>query len=563
MSKYTDAIRELAKKKAIDAAKVETLLNAHANEQDGGPGSGNFGHAGRPGKRGGSSPKGGASGGQSKSGGASIASTSASFYSPKKTGGSSGKSGYTVSIKEPRHEEVGRGSAAGRAMRQNRLVQAGVRKYGDYWIAKNPETLKDPQIQAMIKAENGGKMPNVGHIYYSNGMPEDLDNGFKVGGPSPSAFKLDKKAKEAVQTFMNNGGLEKLGRKVDNKVKEFEKGGGLTGLAKKADQKINSFLKQGGTSKYGERADKAIQTFLQNGGVMNIEGPSETETSELSPEAAKSRKAIQDQFKAARAFLRKEMQNFHRGSEDMKHFHDALEDMKKPLGTRPSPEESEAYSKEFASNISSKMDDYTKKKYLKAIEDEPKITKDMCDIAESMGYGFFGLNYRLKSGGDNEEGVCRLMQKRQEYLDEALAKKKPITPEEATDKLKDMVRYTLCVSQDTMGDDADKVLGELEKKNYKIIKIGSTWTEQRGDNPYRGLNCAVVSPDGTTFELQFHSPESYATKNALHGRYKIARGEKSTKKKKKEANGVMRHYYNALRTPKGLEKLQPRIDRLG
>lgn len=60
MSKYTKAIRMLAKMNALDAETAEKLMSTH--EEDGGPGSGNFGHRGRPGKKGGSAPKGGGSG---------------------------------------------------------------------------------------------------------------------------------------------------------------------------------------------------------------------------------------------------------------------------------------------------------------------------------------------------------------------------------------------------------------------------------------------------------------------------------------------------------------------
>jgi len=215
MSKYTNAIRKLAKIRALDSENAETLLNAHVREQDGGPGSGNFSHKGRPGKRGGSAPREGggnyghagrpgAVGGPSPapakkpSGNFGHTGRTGKVGGPVKTGEKNGGSWKTLEYKAKHPEtskftltqegermrktEVGRGSAAGRAMMQNRLESAGVRKYGNYWIAKNPETLKDPNVQEMIKAENGGKMPNVGQIYYSNGMPEDLDKGFKVGG---------------------------------------------------------------------------------------------------------------------------------------------------------------------------------------------------------------------------------------------------------------------------------------------------------------------------------------------------------------------------------------------
>ena len=55
MSKYIKAIRMLARMKALDAESAEKLLGAYV-EEDGGKGSGNFGHSGRPGKIGGSAP---------------------------------------------------------------------------------------------------------------------------------------------------------------------------------------------------------------------------------------------------------------------------------------------------------------------------------------------------------------------------------------------------------------------------------------------------------------------------------------------------------------------------
>jgi len=56
MSKYIRLLRRLAKDGCLTADTAEALINA--NIEDGGPGSGNHGHKGRPGKRGGSAKKG-------------------------------------------------------------------------------------------------------------------------------------------------------------------------------------------------------------------------------------------------------------------------------------------------------------------------------------------------------------------------------------------------------------------------------------------------------------------------------------------------------------------------
>lgn len=100
MSKYFKAIRLLARAKGLDADNAERLLNAHAEEQDGGPGSGNFGHAGRPGKRGGSAPgKGGGSSSVSPSGKTASPSSSGNFSHsgrPGKVGGPNSPSKGTL-----------------------------------------------------------------------------------------------------------------------------------------------------------------------------------------------------------------------------------------------------------------------------------------------------------------------------------------------------------------------------------------------------------------------------------------------------------------------------------
>lgn len=58
MSKYSKIIKFLGKNRALDSATAERLLVMNAEQKDGGAGSGNWGHAGRPNKVGGSAPSG-------------------------------------------------------------------------------------------------------------------------------------------------------------------------------------------------------------------------------------------------------------------------------------------------------------------------------------------------------------------------------------------------------------------------------------------------------------------------------------------------------------------------
>lgn len=75
--KYIRLMKRLASMDALPDEAAEKLIRAHI-EEDGGPGSGNFGHKGRPGMRGGSGPGGGgsaASGGSGKGSVGTVATT--------------------------------------------------------------------------------------------------------------------------------------------------------------------------------------------------------------------------------------------------------------------------------------------------------------------------------------------------------------------------------------------------------------------------------------------------------------------------------------------------------
>ena len=63
---------------------------------------------------------------------------------------------------------------------------------------------------------------------------------------------------------------------------------------------------------------------------------------------------------------------------------------------------------------------------------------------------------------------------------------------------------------------------DLEAKGYKFddTRWKNTWAQ---GNSYRGLNTTVKTPDGRSVELQFHTQESFDTKQANHEDYETAR----------------------------------------
>lgn len=374
MSKYTKAIRMLAKMNALDADITEKLLKAHI-EEDGGPGSGNFGHKGRPGKRGGSSKEGGGS---------------ANGSSP------SGRSYSTF-----------------------------------------------PQ----------------------NGAAESNPSMFsrkKVGGSNKTADPTGGAMSEAQREF----------RKKDLKNKNME------------------------------MADKCF---------YNAQKPEYAE--------------VKSQLDVWANVL------------------------SRPQAGRPTPEESKALIEKKLSKVSPKLKPYFKEVYKKRLEDEPNITNDLCDIADSLGAEMYGLNYRLKSA-DEDGGHCRAAEKIAEDMDE-----KGWTYEQAVDNFSDMVRYTQACTTDTLVNQYEKTMSALEKKGYKIAKVKNTWESYNKDKPYRGVNCVMISPNGTRFELQFHTPESIVGKEIQHPWYEEFRAEGVDPKRKDVLGEKMFRNMDQLKAPKNIGRI--------
>jgi hypothetical protein len=96
-----------------------------------------------------------------------------------------------------------------------------------------------------------------------------------------------------------------------------------------------------------------------------------------------------------------------------------------------------------------------------------------------------------------------------------------MTREQAAAKIKDAVRYTVHYTQDEFGEKAQAVIDQLAQDNPGG-KVKNTWPPG-SNNVYKGVNVNVTTDDGYTYEIQFHTPESQAIKDAQHDLYKQAR----------------------------------------
>lgn len=128
-----------------------------------------------------------------------------------------------------------------------------------------------------------------------------------------------------------------------------------------------------------------------------------------------------------------------------------------------------------------------------------------------------------------------------------LAHTKNVTIDQAALKVEDVLRYTFVCQDTSFVKTTKSVLKTLtEEKGYKVKAFSNSFGTKAyhyGDETYlgvdpsgyKGINVALVSPEGINLEVQFHSEKSYAIQLRTHGLYEIIRSEKTTPEEKAKA----------------------------
>jgi hypothetical protein len=169
----------------------------------------------------------------------------------------------------------------------------------------------------------------------------------------------------------------------------------------------------------------------------------------------------------------------------------------------PKNKQSTTASKEAQQLAESKRND--------GLKSEPAITKAMIDLANANGATMVGLDHRLKS----EDSLAR-------KIDDDAKNEFDGNREAAAENINDSVRYTMQFSADSYSESVASTLKDLEEQGYEM-RVKNFWQE---GNAYKGINVAVTAGDGTKFELQFHTAQSFDIKeNEAHSLYEQYRVE--------------------------------------
>ena len=179
-----------------------------------------------------------------------------------------------------------------------------------------------------------------------------------------------------------------------------------------------------------------------------------------------------------------------------------------------------------------------KKLLARAAAVESGVTQDMKRL-ENDDMQLQGLDYRFKG----EESLVRQI--------ESDAVAQDIALEAAAENIHDVLRYTLTIDADRYQEAVPNVLGQLTSSGYTVEKFNNAW----GGKYYQGVNVQLESPDGVPVELQLHTPQSFAVKQASHGVYEIRRDPASTPEQVAKAKRLSLAYNAQVRTPEGAEAL--------
>ncbi|WP_153043139.1 XopAD/skwp family type III secretion system effector [Xanthomonas nasturtii] len=139
---------------------------------------------------------------------------------------------------------------------------------------------------------------------------------------------------------------------------------------------------------------------------------------------------------------------------------------------------------------------------------EPQVTDMLQRIAARHGGQLAGMQHQLKSYGSL-----------QEKLKQRVALKKQ-TLEEAAAGVNDALRYSVVLEPQDFTTGLRATLAALDDQGHARVKL----TNQFTDYPpvFKAINVTLRSPEGALWEIQFHTPETFALKERFHDLYKRA-----------------------------------------
>ncbi|KKW49032.1 hypothetical protein RN20_23165 [Xanthomonas phaseoli pv. phaseoli] len=139
---------------------------------------------------------------------------------------------------------------------------------------------------------------------------------------------------------------------------------------------------------------------------------------------------------------------------------------------------------------------------------EPQVTDMLQRIAARHGGQLAGTQHQLKSYGSLQEKLTQRMALKKQTLQEAAA------------GVNDALRYSVVLEPQDFTAGLRATLAALDDQGHARVKL----TNQFTDYPpvFKAINVTLRSPEGALWEIQFHTPETFALKERFHDLYNRA-----------------------------------------
>ena len=172
---------------------------------------------------------------------------------------------------------------------------------------------------------------------------------------------------------------------------------------------------------------------------------------------------------------------------------------------------------------------------------EEKVSAALQEIkADVPDCDLVGLEFRLK-------GEERFKEK----VSDELRGKPHRSIAEISERMPDAVRYTFQLDASRYVSGYWNLHQRLELSGSELLMSRNYWE----NTYYKGVNTRWLSPDGQVFEVQFHTPESYQTKQLTHTAYERLRTDAALGAERPELRAFQRDVSAHIPVPGGATEI--------
>jgi hypothetical protein len=171
---------------------------------------------------------------------------------------------------------------------------------------------------------------------------------------------------------------------------------------------------------------------------------------------------------------------------------------------------------------------------------EPAITYEMRSVAHATGGLLQGLEERLKSADSFKLKLAGHLDSFDGDIRQALA------------DMKDPLRYSLSWPTGRYVRRVQSTVELMRGRGFRCVKWRNAWPG-RG---YCGINSSWRDRSrGQVFEMQLHTPESYAARNRSHAAYEVMRMLPAGDSERVRLLGLQERIFKAVPRPFGADRL--------